>query len=167
MKLVTYTWLVVIVALVVASIRWFGLAGWMALVVLTASVAMHVAGNAIGTRLRARTDEGLAIHRDREDNAVPLQLETWRSGGLSRKDRLGPVLPVSAVIGGLCGGVAGASALAWLVGSSAAGVILGGASSAVIGGIVGFLGASFVAVVRSAVREAASSAAPDAPVRRP
>jgi hypothetical protein len=37
---------------------------------------------------------------------------------------------------------------------SPAGALLGGVSSAVIGGFVGFLGASFVEIVRTSVREA-------------
>jgi hypothetical protein len=168
MRLVTYAWLVIVVALIVAAIRWLGLAGWMAVVVLAASVAMHVAGNAIGTGLQARTDQGLATRREPRTPPVPTPpgRRDWRSGRLARKDRLGRLLPVSAVIGGLCGGIAGAGSLAWLVGASAAGVALGGASSAVIGGIVGFLGASFVTVVRSAIREAASTASPDPPPRQ-
>lgn len=173
MRLVTYAWLVIVIALIVAAIRWLGLAGWMALVVLAASVAMHVAGNAIGTGLRTRTDRGLTAHG--EPLAPPVPMPPGRpvppgasqSSRLARKDRLGSLLPVSAVIGGLCGGIAGAGSLAWLVGASGAGVALGGASSAVIGGIVGFLGASFVTVVRSAIREAAATVSPDSPHRQP
>lgn len=169
MKLVTYTWLAVVVAVVVASIRWLGLAGWMALVVLAASIAMHVAGNAIGTGLRDGADRGISRDRQRPASSGPLPSggRPWRSGRLARKERLGLLLPVSSLVGGLCGGIAGAGSLAWLVGASSAGVALGGVSSAVIGGIVGFLGASFIAVVRSAIREAAVAAAPESPPRQP
>ncbi|MEI7547982.1 MAG: hypothetical protein WCK21_07990, partial [Actinomycetota bacterium] len=57
-------------------------------------------------------------------------------------------------IGATCGGVAGATALACLAGCSPAGAVLGGISSAVIGGLVGFLLASFVEIVRTSLREA-------------
>jgi hypothetical protein len=45
-------------------------------------------------------------------------------------------------------------ALRALAASSLAGAMLGGVSSAVVGGLAGFLGASFVEIVRTSVREA-------------
>ena len=39
MPLVTYTWLAVVVALACAAIGWLGIAGWMAMVVVAASLA--------------------------------------------------------------------------------------------------------------------------------
>lgn len=169
MKLVTYAWLAIVVALTVASIRWIGLAGWMAVVVLTASVAMHVAGNAIGTSLRSQTDQEVTFrHLPRGFLPVDRQrLPESRRGRLSRKEGLGSVLPVSAIVGALCGALMGAGALAWLVGASVAGVVIGGISSAVIGGIAGFLCASFVSVVKSAIGEAASAHAAESPLPNP
>jgi hypothetical protein len=113
MRPVTYSWLVVVVAVACAAIGWLGIAGWLALVVAAASVGMHVAGNAIGRLVR-----------------------------------------ISAGIGAACGGVAGTAALLFFAASTPAGAVLGGLSSAVIGAIVGFLGASFVEIVRTSLREA-------------
>jgi hypothetical protein len=62
-------------------------------------------------------------------------------------------LPISVSIGGLIGGIAGATALTFLASSSFAGALLGGLSSAVLGGIFGFLIASFVDILRTSVRE--------------
>jgi hypothetical protein len=73
---------------------------------------------------------------------------------LQCRTSLGNLVLVSAAIGGTCGGLAGAAALFWLTSSSLAGAILGGVSSAVIGGLLGFLGASFVEIVRTSLREA-------------
>ena len=56
MRLVTYSWLAVVIAVTCAAIGWMGLAGWMAAVVALASVGMHVAGNALGTRMREAAD---------------------------------------------------------------------------------------------------------------
>ena len=56
MRLVTYTWLTVVIAVACAAIGWLGLAGWMAVVVVVASIAMHVAGNALGTRMQEAAD---------------------------------------------------------------------------------------------------------------
>jgi hypothetical protein len=60
MRLVTYSWLAVVIGVACAAIGWLGLAGWMAALVVAASLAGHVAGNALGTRLREATDRDLA-----------------------------------------------------------------------------------------------------------
>ena len=151
MRPVTYSWLVVVVAVACAAIGWLGIAGWLALVVAAASVGMHVAGNAIGTRLRAATDSDLRRHRSRiERPALPSASPSL----LERRSDMGRLVRISAGIGAACGGVAGTAALLVLAASSPAGAVLGGLSSAVIGAIVGFLGASFVEIVRTSLREA-------------
>jgi hypothetical protein len=76
----------------------------------------------------------------------PTHLE--RSGGLGR------LVPVSASIGALCGAAIGTAALVAWTDCSWAGAAIGGLSSAVIGGLFGFLGASFVEILRTSVREA-------------
>ena len=151
MPVVTYSWLVVVIAVSAAAVRWLGIAGWIAVAVAAASVAMHVAGNAIGTRLREATDRDLRRGWRREPQAaVPVAQPTH----LERRSSLGSLVPVSAAIGAVCGGSAGAVALSYLVASTPAGALLGGASSAVIGGLLGFLGASFFEIVRTSLREA-------------
>jgi len=155
MPLVTYSWLAVVLAIACAAISWLGLAGWLAAVVLLASVAMHVAGNAIGTRLREATDRDLARPRDRTPVhlAGPLHVPASSPSHLQRHSSLGRLVPVSAGIGAVCGGTAGTLALTWFTGSSPAGAVLGGGSSAVVGGLLGFLMASFVEIVRTSLRE--------------
>jgi len=158
-RLVTYSWLVVVLAVACAAIDWLGIAGWMAAAVVLASLAAHVAGNALGTRMREATDRDLARRtRPRAPEPVPAagpsHLE--RTGGLGR------LVPVSAGIGAACGAAAGTAALVTLTSCSWAGAALGGVSSAVIGGLFGFLGASFVEILRTSLREAiaAERAAP-------
>ncbi|MFM8706957.1 MAG: hypothetical protein ACKOHK_02400 [Planctomycetia bacterium] len=132
MHLVTYSWLAVVLAVACAAIGWLGIAGWMAAAVVLASVAMHVAGNAIGTRLREETDRDLAGRRD-----LPLQqpaLPAAKPTHLESRSSLGALVPVSAGIGAACGGLAGTVALLCLTASSPAGAVLGGVSSAVVGG---------------------------------
>ena len=112
MRPVTYSWLVVVVAVACAAIGWLGIAGWLALVVAAASVGMHVAGNAIGTRLRAATDSDLRRHRSRiERPALPSASPSL----LERRSDMGRLVRISAGIGAACGGVAGTAALAWLL----------------------------------------------------
>ena len=152
MRLSTYSWLAVVLAVACAAIGWLGLAGWMAAVVLLASVAMHVAGNALGTRMRETTDRDLAARRAGvEPSPVILPAAPTH---LERRSGLGLLVPVSAGIGAACGGAAGTLSLLFLTSSSAVGAALGGVSSAVIGGLLGFLAASFVEIVRTSIREA-------------
>ena len=153
MRPVTYSWLVVVVAVACAAIGWLGIAGWLAVVVAAASVGMHVAGNAIGTRLREATDSDLRRIRLRGDTHRP-DLPRPAPSLLERRSDMSRLVRISAGIGAACGGLAGTTALLWLAASSPAGAVLGGLSSAVIGGIVGFLGASFVEIVRTSLREA-------------
>ena len=161
MRPVTYSWLAVVLGLACAAIGWLGLAGWMAAFVLVASVAMHVAGNAIGTQLREATDRDVARFRSlAETRPLPAHREPSQ---LERRTSLGRLVPVSAGIGACCGGVTGATALAMLTSSSPAGALLGGVSSAVIGGLIGFLGASFVEIVRTSLGEAIAAERSPAP----
>jgi hypothetical protein len=148
----TYSWLVVVVAVACAAINWLGLAGWMAAVVVLASVAAHVAGNALGTKMRDATDRDLA--RGIGFRAWPTALPAANPTHLERFGGLGRLAPVSASIGALCGGAIGTAALVAWTNSSWPGAVLGGLSSAVIGGLFGFLGASFVEILRTSIREA-------------
>ncbi len=149
MRLVTYVWIAVLVGLACAAIGWLGLAGWLAAVVVAASVAAHVAGNALGTRLRdtaGRRHERTPYHHELLPLSPPSHLE--------QRTSLGRLVPVSVGIGAACGGIAGSYALTVAAGASLAGAVLGGVSSAVIGGLGGFLAASFVEIVRTSLREA-------------
>ena len=153
MPLVTYTALAVVVALVCAAIGWLGIAGWLATVVVAASLAAHVAGNAIGTRLREATDRDLAARR-REAKGEPPPMPPPKPTFLETTTSLGRLVPVSATIGAACGALAGSVSLALLTNASLAGALLGGISSGVIGALFGFLLASFVEIVRASLREA-------------
>lgn len=151
MRLTTFLWLAVALAVAFAAINWLGLAGWLAAIVVLGSIGMHVAGNAIGTRMQEATDRDLARRGSKFQSApVPALPPTH----LEQRTRVGRLLPVSAGIGGVVGGVSGGIALATLTPASLPGVILGGVSSAVLGGIFGFLLASFFEILRTSIREA-------------
>ncbi len=147
MRLVTYSWLVVVLAIACAAIGWLGLAGWMAAVVLLGSVAMHLASTAIGTRMREATDRNLSQHRQPK-------LPAYSLSHLQQRSSLGRLLPIATSIGAACGGLAGTLAFLSLTNSTLAGALLGGISSAVIGGLFGFLVASLLEIIRTTVREA-------------
>jgi hypothetical protein len=151
MRLTTFLWLSVTLAIAFAAINWLGLAGWLAAIVVLGSIGMHVAGNAIGTRMQEATDRDLARRGGRfQPTAVPPAAPTH----LERRTRVGRLLPISAGIGGVVGGVAGGVALVVLTSASLPGALLGGVSSAVLGGMFGFFVASFVDMLRTSVREA-------------
>jgi hypothetical protein len=166
MRLVTYTWLTVVIAVACAAIGWLGLAGWMGMVVVLASIAMHVAGNAIGTRMQEAADkERAARPHDFQQVASPLPASSPTR--MERHDALGRLVPVSAGIGATVGGLTGTMMLTLLTRSSLAGAVLGGASSAVIGGLFGFLAASFVEILRSSLRDAIAAERPVPPPEYP
>jgi len=150
MTLRTFSWLAVVVGIAVAAVGWFGIAGTLAVVVGVACIAAHVAGNAIGTSIRDATDRTMQPRMVR-DVTVPAR---GAPALLERGESLGRLVPISAGIGSLAGGLIGTTCLVMFVGSSLPGAVLGGVSSAVIGGIGGFLIASFIEVIRSAFREA-------------
>jgi hypothetical protein len=150
MRFSTYAGIAVALGLACAAIGWLGLAGWLAVVVVAASIAMHVAGNAIGTSLRDEADRRRERVPGRPVTAVPRAVPSH----LQRHSSLGRLVPVSAGIGAACGGVAGSAALALFAAASVPGAVLGGLSSAVIGGLLGFLAASFVEIIRTSLREA-------------
>ncbi|MFM7109199.1 MAG: hypothetical protein ACKOZU_11500 [Planctomycetaceae bacterium] len=155
MRPVTFSWLAVLLGVACAAIGWLGIAGWIAAVVLAGCVAVHVAGNALGTSLRAATDRDLARTAARRD-AAPLPAPP-PPARLQRRTSLGGLVVVSAAVGGMIGGVTGAAALLLLVGSTPGGAVLGGGSAAVIGALAGFLLASFVEIVRTSLREAVAA----------
>ena len=150
MRLHTFFWLATALAVAFSAINWLGLAGWLATLIIFGSLAMHVAGNAIGTRMREATDRDLSrTQKGTSVIDVPVQCPSH----LERHSRTGWLLPISVSIGGLIGGASGAIALSLMTSSSFAGTLLGGLSSAVLGGIFGFLIASFVDILRTSIRE--------------
>lgn len=160
MRPATFTWMAVVIGVACAAIEWLGIAGWIAAAVLVASVAMHVIGNALGTSLREATDRDL--RRVRAVAAAAPALPHHRTHRLEQRTSLGRLVPVSAGIGAACGGAAGATALVAWTSCTPAGAVLGGLSAAVIGGLVGFLAASFVEIVRVSLRDSLAAERPQA-----
>jgi hypothetical protein len=150
MRFSTYAGIAVALGVACAAIGWLGLAGWLAVAVVLASIAMHVAGNAIGTSLRDAADQRLERVPGQTMPPVPRAAPSH----LERHTSLGRLVPVSAGIGAACGGVVGAAALVAFAAASLPGAVLGGLSSAVLGGLFGFLVASFVEIIRTSLREA-------------
>ena len=112
MQLGTYTRLTVLLGVAAAAVGWLGLAGWLAVVVLLASIGLHVAGNFVGTRLRDQTDGAIQRRRSRgEPSLGVVAVPVAAPSRLERRESLGRTVPVSATVGAICGGAVGTTAL--------------------------------------------------------
>jgi hypothetical protein len=134
-----------------------------ALLMTIAVVLLHLLSTAVGTRLRAQSDEQLAPFRPFDVTGLTsAQLsQTALDGSESRS----PLhirgmslrwLPMLIVAGALAGGCLGALLLELTIGSrtTMAGVAVGALSSAVLGGWFAFVGGSFSAIIRQGWRDA-------------
>jgi fatty acid desaturase len=141
-----------------ALVQAIGMLMSLVLLVAIGLVAAHVIGNALGTRLR-----GEAARRSSMDEATeepppvsgtvpmrPIASKLTEHRRLPR--RLLAIAGIWAVMGGIVGGGL-ITAFAWQD-ITVAGVALGIGSSAVLGGLAGFLASSFFTVARAAWREA-------------
>jgi hypothetical protein len=139
-----------------------------ALLLAVLVVSAHVLSTVIGTRLREQTDEAQqrADRSGQSEKAMGLRadselreatLQTLRRSPWHRRGSTAlPWLPRIIFAGGLVGGVAGAIILAATIGhrTSAAGIIVGSASLAVVGGWIAFLSGSFYGIFRHGLRDA-------------
>ena len=142
------------------------------LVVLLLSIFAHVAGNAIGTRLREIGGRPTELRVGGPEEARPLAVSSVPRCApqteLSRRQSLGwPVLVVTAA-GALAAAVGGGIWTAWLTGAaiSALAILTGSIACGALGGFAAFLGFSFVQVGFGALRQAMSpqpASAEDAP----
>lgn len=123
------------------------------------SIAAHVAGNAIGTRLRDnenRPGGRSTAANDAADAEVLTTAHFAPTTKLSRNQALGLTVIVCVGVGVVVGGAVGGWLLAWAVGEKAtwANMSLGIGAFGVIGGFLGFLTSSFLKVLITANIEA-------------
>jgi hypothetical protein len=135
-----------------------------ALLLATLVIAAHLFSTALASRLRAQADE--AQQRGATCNTSPTPRDAARStvavpsSKRSPWHRRGgtalPWLPRLILAGVATGGTIGAFLLAATIGhrTSAAGIIVGSASLAVVGGWIAFLCGSFYGIFRHGLREA-------------
>lgn len=156
----------------------------MVILLLVSLGAVHIAGNALGSRLRDGTSASLARLTVEQP---PINEDHWprgsrgleadgpagpqpaaRAGGAAEATRrgyqnrlrhrapLGRVHYVWAGLGAVAAGIAGCVLLAAFLWTrlSAAALVLGTLSVATLGGMIGFLGSCLCHVVRQAVRDA-------------
>lgn len=123
----------------------------------------HIAGNCWGSRGWAAAEskfdeEAESFVSARHETRGPLP--DMSATQLREATKLGRTMPLVAAGGAMLGGATGISFLLWLgfeqVGY--AGIAVGGASAAVVGGLAGFMASSFVSVARGAWQEAVEAA---------
>jgi Na+-transporting methylmalonyl-CoA/oxaloacetate decarboxylase gamma subunit len=138
-----------------------------ALLLAALVVVVHVLSTAIGSRLRAHANRELTSgpHDDAVDaarsaarSAVAAIQNSGRSPWHGRGSTVLPWLPRLIVAGVFLGGIVGGIFLTATIGhrTSPASILVGSASSAVLGGWFAFLGGSFYGIFRHGVREALS-----------
>lgn len=141
----------------------FALSQWLepvavaALAFLAASISCHVAGNAIGTRLRANGDRPIAM-----PGGQPAAAATARPSPnvpatrLSQRYSLGWTI-VAATAGGVLLGALGGAAWTWLASRGPIGLVhvaIGAVAFGVLGGIASFATVGFVQVMLGALWQA-------------
>jgi hypothetical protein len=161
-------WFVAILSGLLAAV--VSLPGLIAAALLLAAlvVSAHILSTAIGTRLRAQTDKAQRLgecidesgkvagaHVDsgrRPAMYLPLKRSPWHHRGSTAL----PWLPKLILTGSLAGGVAGAIVLAATIGhrTSAAGIVVGSVSLAIVGGWFAFLCGSFYGIFRHGLHDA-------------
>jgi hypothetical protein len=135
-----------------------GLFSSLMLLMLLGLIAAHVIGNALGTRLRDEASRLAQAGGDAADPPPPtgeLPMKLPASQLTERRQlprRLFGIATLGAVLGGVSGGAL-ITAVTWQD-ITVAGIALGVCSSAVLGGLAGFLASSFYTVARAALREA-------------
>ncbi len=133
-----------VLALVFAAARYGGWAGLFFAATFAVLIAGHVLGNVLGTRLR---DEVSPQWNPRPHTLTP-QIDRTSSRTVQRslheRTPLGRIIHVITAGAAAVGAILGGLALRYWTGVGAAGWIVGTVSSAVLGGFVGFLLASFL-----------------------
>jgi hypothetical protein len=147
-------------AVLAALGRWVSPIALAALVFLVLTIIAHVAGNAIGTRLRE-----LGSQPDDAEPPADSKRRRARAGDFAPATRLGerrglgwPIL-IAALAGAIAGGISGAL-WTWLASRGPVGplnIAVGAVAFAVLGGIASFAAFGFIQVGIGAIRQAMTS----------
>jgi len=145
-----------------------------ALLLAVLAVALHVGGTAIGTRLREHANErrvweAARVPGEAFDDGPPAVLPGELAVSTGPRSPLhGRELPICrlracVVTGAILGGTIGLVALAIAMGerTTAAGIVVGGVSTAVVGAWLAFVAVNSWTIFRAGWRDAVNAGAPD------
>lgn len=136
-----------------------------AILLLLTLVSAHVMGNSLGTRLRDGVEQRPLSAQG--PGRLPLRFVERAPTRLRERARLHWITLVVSGCGAAVGAYFGGSALASSYpAASTAAIVVGYASSGVLGGFAGFVVSSFLAVLRQALSEAHAGSDKHRPVRR-
>jgi hypothetical protein len=136
------------------------------LILATLVIVFHVLSTSLATQLRSHTDRSIAqraaTHEHDEAEAVPVKRAThenpprspWHGRGSTPLPWLTRLIAAAMAVGG----IAGAALLSLIIGreTSAAGIMVGSLSLAVVAGWIAFVGYSFVNVFRHGLKAASA-----------
>ena len=152
-KLRTLLLAVTAIGAVLAFVQAVGALGAIVVGFVLSLVLLHVAGNAIGTRLRDDATRQIETQPDEQPaHGAAVERATLNAGRLGERTPLGWLIAALTLLGAGVGAYVG-----WLVFShqpTTAGIIVGAGSSTILGGFFGFLSSSFAKTILSAWWEA-------------
>lgn len=165
-RLSTLLWGMTALSILFAAMTWVGPLAAFGLLLLFLSIVAHVAGNAIGTRLREIGSRPLAEkgggpdYLKRKPGSPVFAGECAPATRLGSHHPLGWLIVVATASAFVVGGLAGGAFLAWLCWekSTLVSILCGAAASAALGGFGGFLVSSFVRELSRAHAQAAGEA---------
>lgn len=139
----------------------------MGVILLVLSIVAHVAGNAIGTRLRANGDRPLRSRGQHAPRTQPLPCAP--ATRLSERKTLGWPIVIATFSGLIVGGTGGGI---WTVITmhgpmESAAVAVGVIAFAILGGMAAFVTAAFSLVLGGAMWQALRHPASESAIRRP
>ena len=156
---------VAVVCILLAAMKWVGPLAGFGLLFLALSIVAHVAGNAIGTRLRENGsrplpgESGGAIPRSKR-YARPAAGDYAPATRLAARHPLGWLIVLTTGLAVLLGALAGGAFLAWFnwERTSLVSISVGALASGALGGFGGFLVSSFLRELLRANAQAAAAA---------
>ena len=143
-------------AVLLAMSHWIAPIAWVGLVLLVVSIALHVAGNAIGTRLRQLGDRPPPEAAAARAPGAPQPHEFAPVTRLSLRQSLGWSIVLATTVGALSGGIGG-GVWTWVASRSPPGpleIIVGVIAFAVLGGLAAFATVAFLQVLLGAMWQA-------------
>jgi FtsH-binding integral membrane protein len=150
-RLATLLKIVAVLCLLLGSLKSFGPLFALAVLLLMLTLFAHVAGNAMGTRLR---QEG---NRTAQQSPDRISIDTSQHVGigtpLGKRASLGRGMILVTILGVVSGAILGGTLLAWTHSNQLTffSLTLGVFASGVIGGLSGFLAGSFLSVLAQVV----------------
>lgn len=164
-RLSTLFWGMTALSVLFAAMTWVGPLAAFGLVLLALSIVAHVAGNAIGTRLRENGSRplpgevGRPEFLTRKPGSQVKACECAPATRLGGRHPLGWLIIVATIAAFLLGGLAGGVFLAWLCWekSTVVSILCGAAASGALGGFGGFLVSSFFRELFRAHAQAAAN----------